>query len=179
MATQKEVAEHIDLSDRQVRNLLQSGVLPASKGVGGYSLDDCRLAYIRYLRAQASGQARRSEPDDDEDSDVSGLEEKKLEEEFRWTRERRIAQQLKNEVASRQQLPAEFASFALSRLAAEITSILDTLPLTIKRRHPDLEARHLDTLNRELALARNQAAGLDGKLPEVLDEYFQHIEGAN
>lgn len=178
MATQKEVAEHIDLSDRQVRNLLQSGVLPASKGVGGYNLDDCRLAYIRYVRAQASGQASRVEAGDEEGV-ISGLEEKKLEEEYKWTRERRVAQQLKNEVASRQQLPAEFASFALSRLAAEITSILDTLPLTIKRRHPDLEARHLDTLNRELALARNQAAGLDAKLPEILDDYFQHIEGAN
>jgi terminase small subunit / prophage DNA-packing protein len=55
MATQEEVAQHIDLSSRQVRTLVKSGVLPSSSGTGGLSLDDCRMAYIRYLRGRATG----------------------------------------------------------------------------------------------------------------------------
>lgn len=175
MATQIEIAEHLDLSDRWVRTLLQEGVLPASKGRGGYDIDACRLAYIRYIRAQVSGQARRPEAAE-ESGDISGLEQKKLEEDYLWTKERRIAQQLKNEIASRQQVPTEFAMFALSRLAAEVAAILDTLPLTLKRRHPDLETRHLDTLNRELARARNQAADLGDSLPGILDDYLSTID---
>jgi len=55
MATQQEVATHIDLSSRQVRTLVKSGVLPGGSGAGGLSLDDCRVAYIRYMRGKATG----------------------------------------------------------------------------------------------------------------------------
>ena len=48
----------------------------------------------------------------------------------------------------------------------------------MKRKHPDLETRHLDTLMRELARARNQASGLDNMLPELLDDYFDSIDTA-
>lgn len=55
MATQKEIAEHIDLSTRQVRTLLKSGILPSGSGAGGLDLDACRLAYVRYIRGKATG----------------------------------------------------------------------------------------------------------------------------
>lgn len=174
MATQVEVAAHLDMSDRQVRNLLQSGVLPGSRPRHGYDLDDCRLAYIRHLRGQVSGQVRVPEQDDDDGIDPL-IEQKREQEEYLLTRERRIGQQQKNEIAARKVVPGEFAIFSLSKLAAEIAAILDTLPMTMKRRHPDLEPRHLDTLSRELARARNQAAGLYETVPEQLDEYHDTL----
>ncbi|EPO7939821.1 DNA-packaging protein, partial [Pseudomonas aeruginosa] len=67
--------------------------------------------------------------------------------------------------------------FALSKLAAQIGSILDTVPLKIRRRHPDLEARHIESLQREVALARNTAAELGEQLPELLDEYLSTLDG--
>ena len=173
MATQTEVASHLDLTDRQVRNLLQSGVLPGAKGRGAYSLDDCRLAYIRYMRGQVGGQVDTPEPGGDEIDPL--LEHKREQEEYLLTRERRIGQQQKNEIAARKVVPSEFAIFSLSKLAAEIAAILDTLPLTMKRKHPDLEARHLDTLSRELAKARNQAAGLHDTVSDHLDEYHDTL----
>lgn len=174
MATQLEVAEHLDITDRQVRSLLQSGVLPGSKGRGGYDLDDCRLAYIRNLRGQASGQVKSPEAGAEEVLDPM-LEQKREQEEYLLTRERRIGQQQKNELSARKVVPSEFAIFSLSKLAAEVAAILDTLPLTIKRKHPDLEPRHLDTLSRELAKARNQAAGLHETIPEHLNEYHDTL----
>lgn len=84
----------------------------------------------------------------------------------------RVGQEQKNEITAKRLIPAGFASFALSRIAAEIATIMDTLPSTMQRKHPDLEARHLDTLMRELAKARNKAAGLDDRLPGFLDDYI-------
>ncbi|MBP0492098.1 hypothetical protein [Roseomonas indoligenes] len=56
MATALEVAEHLDLTDRSVRELQKRGVLPQGKR-GALDLGECRLAYIRHLREQAAGRA--------------------------------------------------------------------------------------------------------------------------
>lgn len=172
MATQVEVAAHLDLSDRQVRNLLKDGVLPASKGVGGLDADACRIAYIGYLRGLASGQVKRPEASDPPD-DIDPLAEMKLlQERLRLTAAQAEGQELKNDITRRQSVPTEFATFVMSKLAAEVASILDTLPLTLKRRHPDLEVRHIESVQRELAKARNRAAELDERLPGLLNEYL-------
>ena len=55
MSTQQEVGEHIDLRPRRIRELVKLGVLPPSQGRGGLNLEQCRLAYIGYLRGIASG----------------------------------------------------------------------------------------------------------------------------
>lgn len=171
MATQVEVARHIDLSDRQVRTLVTDGVLPASKGAGGLDLDACRLAYIRYLRGMGSGQVR-PEVNPDMGMVDPQLEAKLTQERLRLTAAQAEGQELKNEVTKRRSVPTDFATFVLSRLAAEIGSILDTLPLTLKRRHPDLEVRHIESVQRELAKARNRSATLDDRLPGLLNEYL-------
>lgn len=170
MATQVEVAQHLDISDRQVRNLLTDGVLPSSKGAGGLDIDACRLAYIRYLRGLASGQVRPETPaDEDDDGDTA----KRLEQErLRLTAAQAEGQELKNDITKRKSVPTEIATFVLSRLSAEIGSILDTLPLTLKRRHPDLEVRHIESVQRELAKARNRAATLDERLPGLINEFI-------
>lgn len=171
MATQIETAAHLDLTDRQVRNLLADGVLPGSKGNGGLDLDACRLAYIRYLRGLGSGQVRPEMPAPADDLDLHA-EAKLVQARLKLTEAQAEGQQLKNEVARRRSVPTEFAMFVFSRLAAEISSYLDTLPLTLKRKHPDLEVRHIESVQRELAKARNRAASLDERLPGLLDEYL-------
>jgi len=169
MATQLEVASHLDLSDRQIRNLLTDGVLPSSKGPGGLDPDACRLAYIRYLRGMASGQVKPEAPAPEGDEDTAASLER---ERLRLTAAQAEGQELKNEITKRKSVPTEFATFVLSRLSAEIGSILDTLPLTLKRRHPDLEVRHIESVQRELAKARNRAATLDERLPGLVHEFI-------
>ena len=56
MATAREVAEHLDLSDRSVRDLQKRGIVPQA-APGELSLDACRVAYIRHMREQAAGRA--------------------------------------------------------------------------------------------------------------------------
>lgn len=54
-----------------------------------------------------------------------------------------------------------FCTFVLSRIAGEIASILDGIPLSVQRRFPELENRHVDFLKRDIIKAMNKAAALD------------------
>lgn len=53
MSTQKDVAQHLGITTRQIRNLVKSGVLPS--GTKGPDIDACRHAYLDYLRGKVSG----------------------------------------------------------------------------------------------------------------------------
>lgn len=50
MATQREVAEHLDLSVKRVSELIRDGILPSKVGRSPLNMDVCRIAYISYLR---------------------------------------------------------------------------------------------------------------------------------
>lgn len=55
MASQAEIAKHLDLSQQAVSKLLLSGVLVPRKLGETLSIVDCRVAYIRHLREVAAG----------------------------------------------------------------------------------------------------------------------------
>lgn len=58
MATQKQVAEHLDLTAQRVGHLVREGVFPAAR-YGSLDVDQCRVAYIRFLRErQHNGRSR-------------------------------------------------------------------------------------------------------------------------
>lgn len=111
------------------------------------------------------------------DGELDPMAEHRLtQERLRLTSAQAEGQELRNDVTKRKSVPTGFATFVLSRVAAEISSILDTLPLTLKRRHPDLEVRHIESVQRELAKARNRAASLDERLPGLMDEYLESTD---
>jgi phage terminase Nu1 subunit (DNA packaging protein) len=58
MATQREVADHLDLSVKRVSELIRDGILPSKKGRSPLNIDVCRIAYISYLR-KLSGYNKR------------------------------------------------------------------------------------------------------------------------
>jgi hypothetical protein len=87
MATQAEVAEHLDLTQPAVAKLLAAGHLPAAEGRGNLDLEACRVAYIRRLREQAAGRAS-------EGADAEGLD--LVAERARLAKEQADAQSMKN-----------------------------------------------------------------------------------
>lgn len=166
MATQKEVGEHLDISDRQVRNLVKDGVLPAAKGPGGLNLESCRKAYIHYLRHLSNSNKSVTEPED--------FEEGSLEyERYRLTKAQADSQELKNQIATQEVVPADFATYALAKVAAEASGVIDSLPLNIIRKHPELTTIQTENIKRELAKALNALSRLEQSLPEVLDDYIR------
>ncbi|KJZ46022.1 terminase small subunit [Pseudomonas fluorescens] len=173
MANQKELAQHLDLTDRQVRYLLADGILPTSRGNGGLNLQHCRVAYIRYLRGLNSSQVKAEAGELDEDGIDPLVEYHLMIEKVRLTTAQAVAQEKKNEVMEQQLIPVEVATFVLSKVASHIASVLETIPQKLRRKHPEMDPRHFESLEREIAVARNLAAGVDEKVPEFLDEYFE------
>jgi len=155
MATQKEVGANIDLDERQVRNLLKQGVLPASKGSGGYDVDACRIAYIRHLRGRASRQIRPEIEDgslDDSrrrnlDADTALKELKKL--------------QLMRELA-----PISVIESVLGNVGTRISAILDSIPAKVRRRLPKLTAAEVEIMKREIVKAQNAAADVQSLIAD-------------
>lgn len=178
MATQIEVAKHLDLTDRQVRNLVADGVLPGSKGRGGIDVEACRMAYIRYLRGLGNSQVKPEaggEFDGPEGLDPYA-EHKLTIERLRLTSAQAEHQELKNEVAHRKLIPVEFFAFAFGKFIPAAASIFDTLVMTLRRRHPDLTPGQLDSINREITKARNLIAQSSDRLPEWHDEFIDSTD---
>ena len=125
---------------------------------------DCRSVVANRLENQESKQ----QPDDPEEVDPSKLEYQR----YRLTKEQADAQELKNQKERAEVVETAFATFTLSRIAAQIGSILDSVPLNMRRKFPELETKHIEHLKREIVKAQNIAAGLDDKIPELLDEYL-------
>ncbi|MDK6335513.1 terminase small subunit, partial [Escherichia coli] len=88
-------------------------------------------------------------------------------ERHRLTRAQADAQELKNARDSAEVVETAFCTFVLSRIAGEIASILDGIPLSVQRRFPELENRHVDFLKRDIIKAMNKAAALDELISEV------------
>ena len=89
-------------------------------------------------------------------------------ERHRLTRAQADAQELKNAKDSAEVVETAFCTFVLSRIAGEIASILDGIPLSVQRRFPELENRHLDFLKKDIIKAMNKAAALEEIIPELL-----------
>ncbi|MDU9416123.1 terminase small subunit [Pseudomonas sp. zfem005] len=119
---------------------------------------------------------RKQQPGHLDGEGVDPLIEYKLNvERLRLTAAQADAKEKENLVTDKQLVPAPFATFALVKLAAQVGSILDTVSKTLRRKHPDMDSRHLESLERELAMARNAAAELGEHLPEYLDEYLESL----
>jgi len=152
MSTQIEIAVYLDLSERRVRFLLTSGVLPTSKGRGGYDLDICRVAYIRYLRGIASGQIEKSAAGDESENEDF---EKLIDEE----KYRKIKRE--NDIEERGVIPLEEIVDVLQAVSKQAVSILEALPLNIKRRVPMLKAKDIEYIQLEIAKCRNAVGNIE------------------
>ena len=97
-------------------------------------------------------------------------------ERYRLTCSQADAQELKNAKSSAEVVETAFCTFVLSRVAGEIASILDGIPLSVQRRFPELENRHIDFLKKDVIKAMNKAAALDEIIPGLLSEYIEQSD---
>ncbi|MDU3156973.1 DNA-packaging protein [Hafnia alvei] len=94
-------------------------------------------------------------------------------ERWRLTKAQADAQELKNAKDMAEVVETAFCVFVLSRVAAEIAGILDGIPLSMQRRFPELENRHIEFLKRDVVKAMNKAAATGELVPELLNEYIK------
>jgi terminase small subunit / prophage DNA-packing protein len=155
MATQLEIAEHLVLSDRQVRNLITGGVLPKHKGRAGYSLDACRVAYIEHLR----GPGGKVEPTDEESLDLERERAKNLQLDSEL-------KQRKLDHIDRTVAPIHILEWVLSHLSTQLSAILGAIPQKVRRRAPRLSASEVLLIEKEVVKCQNLAAAVTIDLEE-------------
>jgi len=149
MALQGEIAEHLDLSDRRVRGLIKSGILPMAKGRGGLSIDDCRFAYIRYLRGLRTKQV---EQPDSIDIDVDRERALNLRADTRLKR-------LKENQLQKELAPVDLLQWVLHKTCAQISATLGRIPQRVKKRVPRLSKTEMEIIKREVAKCQKAADG--------------------
>ena len=110
MATQGEIARHLDLSERQINNLQKLAGFPVPQGRGQYDLDACRLWYIRYLRTAKPGS---SEPEMEGDESSKTLDRQKAELANEYRQEQIENLRLRRMVLSKQYAPITVLSAVL------------------------------------------------------------------
>lgn len=157
MATQKEVADHLRLSDRQIRNLSNLPGAPVPKGRGGWDLDAWRFFYIDYLRARS-----RDVPDGDEPETDDNPPEKKREQYLKneERQERILLGRIKRRILAKTYAPIVLISAAVSRTGIELRTRVESWPPRFKKVWPDMPAEASQLLQQELAKALNELADI-------------------
>ncbi|MBB7079383.1 terminase small subunit [Escherichia coli] len=87
------------------------------------------------------------------------------------------AQELKNERERGDVIDTEFCMYALSKLASQISSIMDSLPLTMQRNFPQMPPAMLHGIKREVVKACNASARVADNLPQILADYLRETTG--
>jgi len=162
MATQVEIGIHLDLSERHVRRLVKQGVLPGSKGHGGYNLDDCRLAYIRYLRTQGQLSKPAGGEEDDQGLDAEAQRARLL-------KEQADAQAMKNAVTRREWAPIAMIEWAAAKAANQASAALEAIPQDLRKKFPTLPTPVINAIEREIIRVQAEASKTAVTFDEFMD----------
>lgn len=165
--TQKQIAEHLDLSVSQIKNLIRDEIFDQY-----LSLDEIRTAYIRWLRSYANGKNRSKAQQVETDLSPGTIDYEKL----RLTKAQADNMELKNQIARAEVAPIELIEKVITRASAEAVGLLDSLPLTIKRKHPDLNTQIIESIKRQTVKAQNAIAKSGETIEPILNEYIASID---
>lgn len=148
--TQDEIAEHLDLSTRRIRELASEWGID-SKSI---SLADWRIRYLRKLREEAAGRATAGDLDlATERAALARAQREKIE--------------MQNAVTRKELAPAYLLEEILASAGARMGAIFDAIPGAIRRRNQAMTAADIEVIAGEIAKARNIAAALT--LDELID----------
>ncbi|EJE4180224.1 MULTISPECIES: terminase small subunit [Vibrio] len=127
------------------------------------------VADVLYNRKQNEVEKHQPKHPEQQDPDEGCLEYER----YRLTKAQADSQELKNQIATQEVVPVDFATYALAKVSAEASGVIDSLPLNIVRKHPELTTIQTENIKRELAKALNTLSRLERSLPEILDDYIR------
>ncbi|WP_303289561.1 terminase small subunit [Marinobacter sp. SS5-14b] len=93
-------------------------------------------------------------------------------ERLRLTKAQAEGQEIKNELAKGRTVPIELITLTLSTVAGAASGILDSLPLTIKRKYPELDNALIESIKRQCVKAQNEIARTDEIVYDRLQEFI-------
>mgnify|MGYP000362643200 CR=1 FL=1 len=122
------------------------------------------------LQNRLDNEAAKHQPEFDVDEELgSGLDFER----YRLTKAQADAQEHKNKINEQEVVPVEFAAYALSKVAAEASGVIDSTPLNLIRKNPELTTQQQENIKRELAKAMNALSKLSQELPNILNDFIR------
>lgn len=170
MATKKEVADHLFLTERQVYNLSQKPGFPVPQRRGKYDIDKCREWYIHYLKGLKGVSGEQEVGDEDEFARREReLKFQKLELDLAERRERLKNQEFKRELSQKVYAPIDLIPDVVSTLAVSLAGHLEGVVPSLKLAFPDLPIDVLTRIDEYLITASNELADVQIDLTEYLE----------
>ena len=88
----------------------------------------------------------------------------------RLARAQADAKELDNAERRKELAPVELLEWVLSKACAQISAVLETIPLNVKRRVPQLSANGIELIKKEIVRCQNIAASSEINLNEFAEE---------
>ncbi|WP_253030596.1 terminase small subunit [Escherichia coli] len=177
----KKLAEIFNVDPRTIERWQSQGLTCVSGGGKGVeSVFDTAMAIQWYAQREADieNEKLRKELEDLRAAAESDLQPGTIDyERYRLTKAQADAQELKNERERGDVIDTAFCIYVLSKLASQISSIMDSLPLTMQRSFPQMTPVMLDGLKKEVVRACNACTKLDENIPRMLSDYLMETTG--
>jgi phage terminase Nu1 subunit (DNA packaging protein) len=164
--TQRDIAELLKISDRQVRNLIQQGVLMQAKGRDGMDPLASVHSYIAY-KSQHDGEREKAEVDPDSEEGNQKNREQQLKNDER--EERIKLNRIKRLVLEKKYAPIEIIDDVVGAVAISIRTRVDSWLPKIKMAYPEIPMEGLEVIKRELAQVMNELAEVQVDLTDYED----------
>ncbi|CAL9961923.1 terminase small subunit, partial [Vibrio phage K290] len=145
--SQKQIGDLLGISDRQVRNLQNQGVLPKAKGRDGIDPMECIHSYISYKSVE--------KPTEEEPETPTEESEKQREQQLKndEREERILLNRTKRLVLEKQYAPISIITDTISMVAIALRTRVDSWLPKLKMAWPDMPPEQIEVLKRELAMA--------------------------
>lgn len=169
MATQTEVAEHLFLTDRQIRTLSKRPGAPISKGRGGYSLDEWRKFYIHYLKGLSAGSDEPEVGQDEGEAVIASLKRRKLELELEDKEVGIAKKRYEQQIKERLYAPIVLITEAVVGVAVSINSRMEGVLPRLKQAWPDMPVEAQAALQKELVAISNDLATVQPDLSDYVE----------
>ena len=157
IVNRKELGEILGVSGQTLSNWLKEGLpIVQDNGTNAGKLYDTAQVIAWMVDRKTGGNGAGAIVAKDED--------------VLLTRERRRNLEMKNAILSREYAPIEVISTTVAKVAGQIAAVLDTLPLTMKRKLPDLSITDLEIVKREVVKCQNIASKAGEHLAQEIDQ---------
>ncbi|MFG3873804.1 terminase small subunit [Escherichia coli] len=177
----KKLAEIFNVDPRTIERWQSQGLSCVSGGSKGVeSVFDTAMAIQWYAQRETDieNEKLRKELEDLRAAAESDLQPGTIDyERYRLTRAQADGQELKNARETGEVIDTEFVLYALRGLASQISSIMDSLPLTMQRQFPAMTPAMIEGLRKETARACNACAKTADNLPRILKDYLMETTG--
>ncbi len=89
----------------------------------------------------------------------------------RLAKEQADGQELKNAVLRKELIPVKMLEFALADISEQVSSILESIPLKVKKNLPKLTASEVEIITREIKKAMNAASRTKIDYEKATDDF--------